>query len=94
MFEKFKNAANKMALDGARSFIEGRYGLDAESRRAFDRLDLPYDSDIQTIKKRYHALSKKFHPDVGSHADKEKFIAVKEAYDVLKSFCEKREDNE
>ena len=94
MFEKLKNAANKIAKESARSFIEGRYDLDANSRRAFDRMDLPYDSDMQTIKKRYHALSKKFHPDGGSHADKEKFIALKEAYDVLKSFYEKREDNE
>jgi len=85
MFEKLKNSVNKIAKESAHAFIEGRHDLDAASRRAFDKLDLSYDSDLETIKKRYYSLSKEYHPDSGPRADKDKFIAVKEAYDVLKS---------
>jgi len=84
MFEKIKNSANKMAKEGVRSYIEGRYDIDAAGRRAFDKLDLPYDSSFETVKNRYHSLSKQFHPDSGSDANKEKFLAIKDAYDVLK----------
>ncbi|RLA73190.1 MAG: hypothetical protein DRG24_00850 [Epsilonproteobacteria bacterium] len=85
MFEKLKNSVNKMAKESVRSYIEGRHDIDAASRRALDILDLPYDSDFETIKNRYYSLSKQFHPDSSNTADQEKFIAVKEAYDVLKS---------
>jgi len=85
MFEKIKNRASQMAKEGVRSYIEGRHDLDAESRRALDKLDLAYDSNFETVKTRYYTLSKQFHPDSGSHADKEKFLAIKNAYDVLKS---------
>jgi len=74
-----------MAKESVRSYIEGRHDIDASSRRAFDILDLSYDSDFETIKNRYYSLSKQFHPDSGPDADQEKFFAIKDAYDVLKS---------
>ncbi len=93
MFEKFKNAANQIAKESARSFIEGRYDLDARARRALDKLDLAYDSDFETIRKRYLHLSKQFHPDSGLGADQDKFIAINDAYNVLKSVHQKRKND-
>lgn len=42
---------------------------------------LPYDADIDTIKKKFRELAKKYHPDTGG--DTAKFIELMETYKKL-----------
>ncbi|HEY8420442.1 MAG TPA: J domain-containing protein [Thermoclostridium sp.] len=42
---------------------------------------LPYDADMDAIKKRFRELAKKYHPDTGG--DSTKFIELMEAYKKL-----------
>ncbi|MEF9427474.1 MAG: DnaJ domain-containing protein, partial [Candidatus Mariimomonas ferrooxydans] len=54
----------------------------------YEILSVSSDADERTIKKAYHALAKKYHPDVSTTKDmpvaSEKFKLIKEAYDTLK----------
>ena len=82
-------------LEGAKSVVhsynEGLFEMDAETRQAFDRLDLDYESDITAIKRRYRELSKKYHPDSEISPDTEKFLVIKNSYDVLRSASKKKD---
>lgn len=55
-----------------------RDGRDLESRLA---MDLPAGADEEEIKKRFRALAKRYHPDLGG--DAAKFIELMEAYRKL-----------
>lgn len=90
MFDELKKSMLDTAKTAVRSYNEGRYEIDAETRKAFDRLGLPYDSAFETIKKRYLLLSREFHPDTGSANNSDAFLAIKKAYDVLKSVKNKK----
>ena len=46
-----------------------------------ERLELPLDSSLETIKSRYRELAKKHHPDTGG--DSVKFIELVETYKKL-----------
>jgi DnaJ-class molecular chaperone len=47
-------------------------------------LGVNYDSDYETIKKKYYELAKKYHPDLNpSKEADEKFKKIKKAYEVL-----------
>lgn len=54
----------------------------------YEILSVSSDADERTIKKAYHTLAKKYHPDVSTTKDmpvtSEKFKLIKEAYDTLK----------
>ena len=93
MFDAIKKTMLDNAKEAVRSYNEGRHEMDAETRRAFDRLDLPYESDFESIKKRYRELSKAYHPDMGNSKNTDEFLAIKKAYDVLKSAYQNGADN-
>lgn len=46
-------------------------------------LEVPETADTATIKKAYHRLARKYHPDVSGKAGEEQFKAINEAYQVL-----------
>lgn len=94
MFDALKNRVKSIAAESAKAYIEGRYDIDKTAQKALDELDLPYECDFKTIKKRYLELSKIFHPDVRGQSTHERFLRIKEAYDVLKSAHQKKEANE
>jgi DnaJ family protein A protein 2 len=58
----------------------------------YDRLEVPTDSDTNTIKKAYYKKAQKYHPDKnpGDKEAEEKFKECSEAYEVL-SDAQKRE---
>ena len=50
----------------------------------YDRLDLPRDASMEDIKVAYRKLARKYHPDVApGEENRQKFIALREAYDLL-----------
>ena len=50
----------------------------------YDILETEPNASKEIIKKQFHKLSKQYHPDKNnSHYSKEKFIKIKEAYDIL-----------
>jgi len=56
-----------------------------ENKDYYEILGIPKDADQKEIKLAYRKLAKKYHPDLNKtdkHA-KEKFIELKEAYDIL-----------
>lgn len=52
-------------------------------QQAFAILNVPENSDMETVKRRYKQLARKTHPDLGGNS--EDFMAIKEAYDAIKS---------
>lgn len=94
MFDKFKRAVNNVAKESLKAYYEGRYELDAKARRALDTLRLDYETDFAAIKQQYRLLSKRYHPDNRDTGDNEQFLAVKAAYDVLKSAFREKDGNE
>ncbi len=56
-----------------------------ENKDYYELLGIDKDSTKEEVKKAYRKLAKKYHPDINKtdpHA-KEKFIEIKEAYDIL-----------
>ena len=50
----------------------------------YDILNVPYNSDIDTIKKKYFKLAKKYHPDMNKEpGSEEMFKTIKKAYEVI-----------
>ena len=91
MFESILKHIKAVALKSAYAYNEGRYDLDETAQKAMDELGLPYHCDFKQVKKRYFELCKQFHPDTQQEIDNERFIRIKEAYDVLKSAYQKKE---
>lgn len=91
MFDRLKRSMLEGAKEVVHSYNEGRFEMDAETRQAFDRLDLTYESDIIAIKRRYRELSKRYHPDSGISPEAEKFLVIKNSYDVLRSAFKKKD---
>ena len=52
------------------------------------------DATPQQIKKRYHELALRFHPDSGKEGNKERFQAVNEAYEAVKDGKEWRQEQQ
>lgn len=46
-------------------------------------LEIPNNSTIETAKKQFRILSKKYHPDLGGSS--EKFIQIKQAFELIKN---------
>lgn len=58
----------------------------------YNLLELPFDATQEEIRKAYFDLAKKFHPDINTEGEnKEKFIQIQRAYEVL-SDSKKREE--
>ncbi len=47
-------------------------------------LGVARDASLEEIKKAYRNLVRKYHPDMGDHADVERFLEVQEAFEVLR----------
>ena len=94
MLDSILKHLKAVAEKSKRSYAEGRYDLDADMIKAFDELGLPYHCDMKQIKKRYFELCKEFHPDTAEEEgmDNERFLRIKEAYDVLKDGFRERDD--
>ncbi len=56
----------------------------AKLRHALEVLELPVMVSFEEIKKRYHELSRKYHPDFNHKEDKMR--ALNEAYALLKHY--------
>ncbi len=93
MFDKFKKSLHNVAKESVKAYYEGRYDLDARARKALDTLKLDYDTDFEAIKQQYRQLSKKYHPDNQDTGNNERFLAIKSAYDVLKSTFKAKDDD-
>ncbi|MEV6211842.1 J domain-containing protein [Kitasatospora sp. NPDC051914] len=54
------------------------------SRDYYDILGVPHDADRETVKRAFHDLARKYHPDLSTRSDaQERFKEVAEAYAVL-----------
>ena len=61
-------------------------GADPELAKYYANLEVPYGSDLETVKKSWKRLARKYHPDVNADdpkAAEEKFKEVSEAYERL-----------
>jgi len=87
------DAVNYYKLDekSADELVNGAWEVLAhydEYKKSFKILDLPENSEIETIKKRYKYLAKTFHPDVMENKDinfktEKKFYEINNAYRFL-----------
>jgi DnaJ-class molecular chaperone len=93
MFESIAEHLKAFMLKSKEAYIEGRYDLDPKMREALDVLGLPYGSGFKQIKARYFELCRQFHPDKQQEIDSARFLRIKEAYDVLKSAYQKKEED-
>lgn len=60
----------------------------------YNVLELPFDATQDEIRKAYFELAKRFHPDVNSSDEnKEKFIQIQRAYEVLSNQEKRKEYN-
>lgn len=94
MLESILKHLTAVGEKSKRAYLEGRYDLDETAQQALDTLGLPCHSSFAQVKKRYFELCREFHPDVQQTIDNERFLRIKEAYDVLKSTYKKRDDHE
>jgi molecular chaperone DnaJ len=61
-------------------------GTNGTKKSLYEILGVNKDADIETIKKKYRELAKKYHPDKNTHNKEEnekKFKEIAEAYEVL-----------
>ena len=94
LFESILKPIKAVARKSIHAYAEGRYDLDEVAQKAMDELGLPYHCDFKQVKKRYFELCKEFHPDTQQEIGNERFLRIKEAYDVLKSAYQKKETDE
>lgn len=59
----------------------GMFNMSLYDPDILSQLGLPYDADINAIKKRFRELAKLYHPDAGG--DEEKFIELLEQFEAL-----------
>lgn len=59
--------------------------IPANEKEALDVLGLKYPVTMDSIKKKYKELAKKYHPDVNPNEGEEKLKAINLAYGVLKN---------
>ena len=61
------------------------YSKDNEITQALKKLNLPLDSSLQDVKRRYKILVKKHHPDTNKNKKKSNniLIEINEAYKIL-----------
>ncbi|WP_200763622.1 J domain-containing protein [Nitrosophilus alvini] len=57
-----------------------------EIKKALETLELPVMVSLHDIKKRYHTLAKRYHPDRGGNNKKMEEINI--AYKILKEYIE------
>lgn len=94
MLDSLLKHIKSVAVKSAHAYVEGRYDLDETAQKALDELGLPYHCDFKQVKKRYFELCRRFHPDTQQEMDNERFLRIKEAYDVLKSAYQKKDTDE
>jgi hypothetical protein len=92
MFDSILKHLKAVMQKSAHAYIEGRYDLDERAQQALDELGLPYHCSFTQVKKRYFELCRRFHPDAQTEIDNERFLRIKEAYDLLKSVYKERRD--
>jgi hypothetical protein len=76
---------NRLDRETAESFMSGTWEILAhyqEYKESFAVMELPETSSLETIKKQFKYLAKKYHPDLGSESHK-KFNQINRAYHLL-----------
>jgi len=84
MFESIRRKAQKLAEETKKAYYEGLHGDPEEIVEAFKLLGLSNEAGFDEVKKQFRELSKLYHPDKNDKSDPAQFIAIKEAYDLLK----------
>ncbi|KAK4526634.1 hypothetical protein GAYE_SCF26G4550 [Galdieria yellowstonensis] len=64
-------------------FSKKRWYSSGSKRDYYEILGVPRNASQQEIKKAYYRLAKEYHPDSGPKGDKNKFMEIGEAYEVL-----------
>ncbi|MBW2732578.1 MAG: J domain-containing protein [Deltaproteobacteria bacterium] len=73
-----------------------RRGADSRMAKLYAQIECPYGADIDTVRKSYRAMMRKYHPDVHSHdVDKQRVATelsqrLTAAYNELKRQLERR----
>jgi len=80
-WNNFEGTSEQDVIDLIGSFWN-RFVSNSDRAAAFDVLELEQEVDQQVITQRYRKLAARHHPDKGG--DKEMFIRVRQAYEVLK----------
>lgn len=93
VLDRIRASVKEVAKESLKSYYEGRYELDTKERKAMDLFGLDYDTDFDSVKQRYRELSRRYHPDNLESGDNDRFIAIRSAYDVLKSAFSKRKND-
>jgi hypothetical protein len=88
--EARRAAASARASAGARAGARPSSGGGASTRgkdplvvRYYERLEIPYGSDWETVKTSYRKLMRKYHPDLHGHKSPEKLKAATEVSQAL-----------
>ncbi len=80
-----KNNYYKLNKETAEAFLNGTWQILSkyeDYKNSFKILDLPETANLDTIKKRYRYLAKRYHPDSGNTINKE-FNEINNAYQFL-----------
>jgi DnaJ-class molecular chaperone len=84
MFNSIKKRAQKLAKETTEAYYEGLYGDPVKIVEAFRLLGLSNEASFDEVKQQFKQLSKLYHPDKVAKGDPAQFIAIKEAYELLK----------
>ena len=77
----------KLNKETAEAFVNGTWEILAkfdDFKNSFKVLDIPESSDLDTIKKQFKYLAKKYHPDTGEKSNK--FYEINNAYRFLMKY--------
>ncbi len=86
MFNAIKNRVKKIADEAKEAFYEGlnEDPTSQEILEAYKILGLSKEASFEEVKSQFKNLSKLYHPDKTVSSDASQFIAIQEAYNVLK----------
>jgi len=84
MFESIIRKAQQLAEETKKAYYEGLHGDPEEIVEAFKLLGLSNEAGFDKVKMQFRELSKLYHPDKNEKNDPAQFIAIKEAYELLK----------
>jgi len=84
MFDFLKKRASDLIRETREAYREGLYGDKEEVIKAFRLLGLSNEAGFEEVKRQFRELSKLYHPDKNVKGDPAQFLAIKEAYDLLK----------
>jgi DnaJ-class molecular chaperone len=84
MFEFIKKRARDLLKETKEAYYAGLHGDPEEIVEAFRLLGLSNEASFEEVKQQFKQLSKLYHPDKTIKSDPAQFMAIKEAYEILK----------